>query len=75
MAYDGQLLKELEEKVGLLRDDLVAREPNDGPAMKATLETDPKYDKMLDAVTGEELPLADPFVVEDHSGRWLRLVK
>jgi beta-galactosidase len=48
---------------------------NDGPAMKATLETDAKYVKMVDAVTREALPLAAPFVVEDHSGRWLRLVK
>jgi beta-galactosidase len=48
---------------------------NDGPAIKATLETDAKYVKMIDAVTREELPLADPFVVEDYSGRWLRLVK
>jgi len=48
---------------------------NDGPAMKATLETDAKYVKMVDAATREELPLAEPFVVEGHGGRWLRLVK
>jgi len=49
---------------------------NDGPATSAMLDTrDLAYRRATDAVSGEELALAQPIALPSHSGRWLRLEK
>ncbi len=48
---------------------------NDDEAKSVVLETDYKYKKVEDAVTGEELKLGAPIELERYSARWLRFEK
>lgn len=49
---------------------------NDGPKTEARLSCDvSQYNKLIDAITGEELTIGDPVALDANSGRWLRYEK